>query len=97
MPACPRQGFRFAPDSGHGRAQWHAELTELAAALCLYRGAGSIPEAMTITQSDAGAFFASNAFAKHRDWIGAESKIQVAVVERLNGVIRSLGSLAKRL
>jgi len=52
---------------------------------------------MGVTQSDASEFFATNAFGKHRDWIGAESKIQVAVVERLNGVIRSIGALAKRM
>ena len=91
-----RRDFLFAPPSGHGRSQWQSRLIELSSALCLYHGAGSLCEAMAITPSDASAYFASNAFEKHRSWTQAVSKVQVAVVDRLNGVIRGLGQLARR-
>ncbi|NCC41815.1 MAG: hypothetical protein EOM21_20855 [Gammaproteobacteria bacterium] len=66
------------------------------AALCLYRGAASIGEAQALPQSDGALFFGSTAFSKHRDWLGAEAKVQVAIVDRLNGVIRAVGVLTKR-
>lgn len=69
----------------------------MAAALCLHGGARSIPEAHSVTQSDAGAFFESHAFEKHRTWLESGNKIQVATVDRLNGVIRALGVVAKRI
>lgn len=52
---------------------------------------------MDTTQSDAVAFFQSNAYDKHRAWLESIDKVRVAIVERLNGVIRSVGGLAKRL
>lgn len=52
---------------------------------------------MDITQSDAVAFFQSSAYDKHRAWMESIDKVRVANVDRLNGVIRALGGLAKRL
>jgi len=52
---------------------------------------------MDITQSDAIAFFQSNAYDKHRAWMESIDKVRVAIVDRLNGVIRSIGGLARRL
>lgn len=52
---------------------------------------------MDITPSDAAAFFQSSAYDKHRAWIESIDKVRVAIVERLNGVIRALGVVAKRI
>lgn len=85
------------PTSPHGRNQWRRDLTELTASLCLYHGAGSINAAMDITPSDAAAFFQSSAYDKHRAWIESGDKVRVAIVDRLNSVIRAIGIVAKRI
>lgn len=52
---------------------------------------------MDITQSDAAAFFQSNAYEKHRSWLESIDKMRAAIVDRLNGVIRATGMIAKRI
>ena len=52
---------------------------------------------MAVTSSDAKRFCESKAFADWRKSRESESKVQVAIVDRLNGVIRSVGHLAKML
>ena len=52
---------------------------------------------MDIAPSDAAAFFQSGAYEKHRAWIESGDKVRVAIVDRLNSVIRALGIVAKRL
>lgn len=52
---------------------------------------------MDITQSDAVAFFQSSAYEKHRSWLESIDKVRVAIVDRLNGVIRAAGVIAKRI
>jgi len=52
---------------------------------------------LRLTSNQASHFFESKAFTdfrKHRD---AEMKIQVAVVNRLNDVVKSVGILAKMM
>jgi len=50
-----------------------------------------------MTQSDARAFFDSKAFAKWRENQEAQNKIDVAVIDRLNGVMRGLNIVAKTI
>lgn len=50
-----------------------------------------------MTGSDAKRFCDSKAFADWRGAREAESKVQAAVVDRLNGVIRAVGALAKSM
>jgi hypothetical protein len=63
----------------------------------LHGGAHSINAAYEIKQSDAADFFQSKTHEKHRAWIESNVKIDVAVVDRLNSVIRGIGILAKRI
>ncbi|HEY4529170.1 MAG TPA: hypothetical protein VIG97_02390 [Luteimonas sp.] len=76
--------------------KWAENLTELQATLSLYSST-SLPEAMTLSASDARRFCESKAFADWRSTREGESKLQAAIVDRLNGVIRSVGNLAKML
>lgn len=69
---------------------------ELAASLALYFNA-SPKDALQMTQSDARAFFDSKAFAKWRENQEAQNKIDVAVIDRLNGVMRGLNIVAKAI
>lgn len=50
-----------------------------------------------MTASDAKRFCDSKAFADWRGAREAESKVQAAIVDRLNGVIRAVGSLSKSM
>ncbi len=50
-----------------------------------------------MTQSDAHAFFDSKTFTKWRENQEARSKIDVAVIDRLNGVMRGLNIVAKTI
>ena len=45
--------------------------------------------------SDAGAFFDSKTFAKWRENEEAKNSMDAAVIDRLNGVMRGLGMVAK--
>jgi hypothetical protein len=68
----------------------------LQAQLSLYGGASSLGEAMRVCPSDAEAFFKSQAFSKHRSYLEAQDKVQGAIVDRLNNVIRAQNALIKR-
>lgn len=76
--------------------KWAENLTELTASLSLYSST-SIPEAMGLATSDAQRFVESKALSDWRGGKEAESKVQTAVVDRLNSVIRAIGALAKSL
>lgn len=60
-------------------------------------GVASLPEALKLQPSIVTAFFEGKAFGDHRKFQEAEGKVRVAVVDRLNGVIRAIGVLAKSL
>lgn len=68
-----------------------------AASRVALEGVASLPEAMRLAPSTVTAFFSGKAFSDHRKFQDAESKAKVAVVDRLNGVIRAIGVLAKGL
>jgi hypothetical protein len=53
-------------------------------------------QAFDVPLSFAQAFFASNALENSRKADAAKWRINVAVVERLNAVIKGLGMLARR-
>lgn len=66
----------------------------LASALTLYANT-PLPQALTMQPSVAKRFFDGKAFDDWRRGREQEAKVQVAVVNRLNDVIRSLGVVAK--
>jgi len=68
----------------------------LSSSITLYSST-SLPAALTMTASDAKRFCDSKAFADWRGAREAESKVQAAIVDRLNGVIRAVGSLSKSM
>lgn len=66
----------------------------LAHSLALYSST-SLPEALRMTQSEADAFFEGKAFADWRKGEEQKLKLQAAVNDRLNSVIRSCGGIIK--
>jgi hypothetical protein len=55
----------------------------------------SLNEALKLPVSTATHFFESKAFKDWRKVQDSKAKTQVAIVERLNGVITAVGSVAK--
>lgn len=68
----------------------------LASALTLYANT-PLPQAMAVQPSIAKRFFEGKAFDDWRRGREHEVKVQVAVVNRLNDVIRSLGVVTKTI
>lgn len=69
-------------------------LNKLAHSVCLYGNSG-LQDAFNVKVSDAADFFEGKAFA---DWVKgkeAEHKVQAAIGERLNSVIRACGVIVK--
>ncbi|PAU79227.1 MULTISPECIES: hypothetical protein [Halomonas] len=66
----------------------------LAHSLALY-SATSLPDALRMTGSEAEAFFEGKAYADWRKGKEQELKLQAAVSDRLNGVIRACGAIVK--
>lgn len=66
----------------------------LAHSLTLYSST-SLPEALRMTYSEADAFFEGKAHAEWRKGKEQELKLQAAVNDRLNGVIRACGAIVK--
>lgn len=64
------------------------------AKLALY-GNTPLPQAAQTPLSLAQAFFGSDAFADHMKAQGSRADLLVGIAERINGVIKGLGSLAK--
>ncbi|MCA0214667.1 MAG: hypothetical protein LCH79_16005 [Proteobacteria bacterium] len=50
---------------------------------------------MSLSLSDARDFFASKAYSNYRSSLDSRQKLVVAVLERLNTVIKAIGTLAK--
>ena len=74
--------------------QYLETLTNQAVELSLY--CGQIYESsMRMTLSDSREFFSSKAFAGWKKGKEHETKLQLAVIERLDGVIKGLNNLAK--
>ena len=68
----------------------------MAANLALYSSTG-LWQAYEMQPSDAREFFESAAFSDWKKAKEAEMKLQVAGINRLNDVIRAIGSLGKSL
>lgn len=66
----------------------------MAASLALYANT-PITDALTMTPSMAKAFFDGKPFADWKRAREADAKLQAAIVNRLNDVIRGLGTVAK--
>lgn len=69
-------------------------MSDLAASLTLHSHT-SLNDALALPPSTATRFFEGKSFADWRKGREAELKQQSAVVERLNGVIRACGIVAK--
>jgi len=69
-------------------------MVELAASLTLYANT-PITDAMAMTPSMAKAFFDGKPFSDWKRGREADAKLQAAIVNRLNEVIRGLGVVAK--
>lgn len=69
-------------------------MTELAVSLSLYSST-SFNEALQMPVSMAEQFFESKSFADWKKSRESELKIQSAVVDRLNSVVRAVGMVAK--
>lgn len=54
-----------------------------------------LPDALGMTLSDADAFFEGKPFADWRKGREQELKLQAAVCDRLNGVIKACGAIVK--
>lgn len=78
------------------RANWSENLANLARSASLYSNT-SLPEAFGLPVSAVEAFFESKAFEEWKKARESEVKMQAAIVDRLNGVIRASGVLAKIL
>ena len=78
------------------RSDLQENLKEMAVNLSLYSST-SYPEALACGMSDVKAFFESNAFGIWKKNKEAENKMQGAMIERIDGVIRAIGSLGKML
>lgn len=76
------------------RNSLRTDLSNLLVQFTLY-GNTSYTEASRLPTSDIEAFFNSKAFADWRRGREAENKLQAAIVERLNEVIRGTGIVAK--
>ena len=75
---------------------WRENLLNMAFNLSLYTHT-SIPDAMSMPVSLARDFFESKPFDDWRKSKEAEAKAQGEIITRLNGVIGSIGILAKSL
>ena len=82
------------PASVKWRATYVDDLMGLASALTLHGGT-PLPQALALPVSVAKRFFDSKTFDDWRRGREHEAKVQIAVVNRLNDVIRSLGVVAK--
>lgn len=56
-----------------------------------------MPEALRMTQSDVNDFFEGKAYAEWRKGREQEHKVQAAIGDRLNGVIRACGVIVKAI
>lgn len=74
--------------------KWSDSLAELAASLSLYANT-PLTDALSLPASVARRFFDGNTFEGWRKGREAESKMQAAIVSRLNDVIRACGIVAK--
>ena len=72
------------------RATWSESLLSLAHSLALY-SATPLPDALSMTRSDVEDFFQGKAYGDWRKGKENELKIQVALGERLNSIIRACG------
>lgn len=71
-------------------------MTNLAVSLSLYSST-SINDALRLPVSMANDFFEAKAFSDWRKAKESEMKIQSAVVERLNTVVRAIGVVVKAI
>lgn len=57
----------------------------------------ALPQALATPLSAAGDFFESSAFASYRKSLEARQKLSLAVLQRFEAVIKSMGGLGKLL
>ena len=57
----------------------------------------ALPLALGMAQSEVRDFFESKSFANYRKGLEAKQKLHIATLGRFDGVIKSIGGLAKLL
>ena len=75
---------------------WQESLRELAYSISLYSNT-SLRDALELEIEFAQQFFDSKSFQDRRKNSESELKIQVAVLDRLDGVIKAIGGLGKAM
>jgi hypothetical protein len=86
----------FFPPSAQSRFSLQENHSELLSSLFLHFSRG-LDEAQRMRRSDIQMLFASKAY---KDWQKAQEnrvKLQVAVIDRIDAVIKSIGSLGRAL
>src|SRR5450830_561341 len=89
-----RPDFPLLPLFPRARQQYSERLNELAVEASIYCNQ-SYEAALKMTPSSVSDYFNSKAFTDWKKGKDAETKLQVAVIERLDGVIKSLHAIGK--
>lgn len=84
------------PASAKLRSDWRENLRGMAVNLSLYSGT-SYKDALACPISDANEFFGSEAFGIWKKNVEASNKMSTVLIERVDGVTRAIGGLAKVL
>ena len=93
---CRPPDFQPVPASPRLRSEWVESNVNLAAAVSLY-GSTSLKDALDMQPDFVAQFFKSKSFTDWRKNEEGKTKLQAAVVNRLNDVIRGQNNLAKGL
>lgn len=91
---CLLPDFQPIPVFPSWRKIWAENLTNLASSLTLYSNT-SLKDALAMTVSTGKIFLESTVFDDWKKTREAEMKVQAAVIDRLNGVIRGCNLVAK--
>jgi hypothetical protein len=94
MAICLWRDFALLSVSHQSRLTWQADLEEVVAAFCLATNT-PLNEIYDLPVSTVQNFFKSQAFENWKKSRENEQKIQIAIVNRLNEVIKACGVVAK--
>lgn len=84
------------PASESSRASWARELLEQAAYLDIHGGT-PYPQALALRMSYAKAYFETAMHTQRMKAMESEKTMELAVIGRLDGVIKAIGYLGKAL
>lgn len=93
---CPRPDFDLFPASRTRRASYLSDLIEQGANLALHGGT-AFTLALDLPLSAVRDFYESSAFTSYRKGQEAQQKLTIAVLGRIDNVVRAIGNLGKAL